>query len=153
MTLVFISGGYRWSKIIFLSYVLLFMLLQLSHFFPLFAHLYPAHPTPLTQAIPTPLSISMVHAYYVPWLLSALCCTLHPYDYSVTTNLYLVPSPFHPTLQQPSHLATVRHFLYLWFCFCFVCLFYLLDSIVDRCAIIAILLFIFLILFSLKKTL
>ena len=44
-----------------------------------------------------------------PWVmhvcslvLYSLCCTLHPHDYSLTTNLYfLIPSPFSPILPTP----------------------------------------------------
>ena len=45
-------------------------------------------PPQFPQVIPTP-------CIYVLWLwLCSLCCTIHPCNYSVTTNLCLIPSPF-----------------------------------------------------------
>ena len=62
--------------------------------------------------------------------LRSLCCTLHPHDYSVTTNLYfLIPSPFSPVPQPSSHLSNIKMFSVSMslFLFClFVCVF--LDS-------------------------
>ena len=46
------------------------------------------------------------HMYLLDYCLYYLCCTLHSHDYSVTTNLYfLIPLPFSPSSQTPSHLA------------------------------------------------
>ena len=57
---------------------------------PIFPSLLPLPkplPLPLPQAISTPLSLSMGHTYMLFGYSIPLCCTLHPHDYSVTTNL------------------------------------------------------------------
>ena len=69
--------------------------------------------TPSTQPPNTPSDnpYTIVHGpcMYVLWLLCSLCFTLHPYDYSVTTNLYfLIPSPFPPSPPTPSPLAVTN---------------------------------------------
>ena len=65
-------------------------------------------------------------------------------DYSVTTNLYfLIPSPFSPTPQLPSHVVTVKMLsIYESFSVMLAHLF-CLDSVVDSYVLIAIFVFIF----------
>ena len=73
------------------NYILLFMLVQLSQFFPI------APPPP---SLPTPSGNShtfvRVHRSYIQvlWLLSSLCCTLHHCDYSATYLYFLTLLPF-----------------------------------------------------------
>ena len=90
-------------------------------------------PPTLPEAIPRPLSTSVGPAQLVLWLLYSLCCTLHPHEYSVTTYLYLlIPSPFSPSSQTPSHPATIKMFSVSMMLF-LLCWFYvviLLDSVV-----------------------
>ena len=77
-------------------------------------------------------------------------------DYSVTNNLYFsIPSPFfsHPSNTLPSGNHQNVLCIYDSVSVLLVHLFCFLDSIVDRYVLIAILLFIFLIFFFLKKTL
>ena len=63
------------------------------------------HP-PFCQGIPPPLFTSMGHAYR--FFGYSISCTLHPHNYSVTTDLYfLVPLPFTHSLTPHSHLATI----------------------------------------------
>ena len=101
------------------------MRLRLSHFFPMCPA--PTRPlTPLTQAMSTLLSASMVtHMYSLATLFPRLY--IHPRDYSVTTNFYssitspispIPPTP--PPIWQPSKWS-----LYLWlFLFCLFTLLY-----------------------------
>ena len=130
----------------FINYILLFMLLQLSQIVP---------PCPLPPNSPTPSGNphTIVHArescMYVLWLLYSLYCTLHPHDYSVTTNLYFpITSPFLPN--HLTHLPSGTHqiILCIYDSVLLLCLFCFLDSIVDKYVFIAILLFIFLLFFS-----
>ena len=136
------SSSFRFKK----NSILLFMLLQLAHMFPL----CPPPPSPLLpQAIPTLLSRFMGPRIYVLWILYSLCCTLHPHGYSVTTNLhFLIPSHFSPNpLPSGNHqnVLCIYDFvsLLLVHLFCFF-------RFTCRYVFIAILLFIFLI--FLKKT-
>ena len=128
------------------------MLLQLSWFFP-FAPLHPAHPIPSGN----PHTIVHVRGSYIgslvtpfpilhftsPWL---FC------DYQFAYLYFLIPSPLHPFLHNRLLPGNHRNALLihdsvsvLVYLVCF------LDSIVDRYVFIAILLFIVLILFFLKK--
>ena len=88
---------------------------------------------------------------YIIWLLCSLCCTLHPHNYCVTTNLcFLILSPFLPSPPnpppswQPSKLS-----MYLWLCFCSACLFFRFNY---WCVFIDILFVIFLIIVFLKRS-
>ena len=127
------------------------MLLQLSQFF-LLCLPPPSTPSTLIQSPHLCLYPSVTH-------ISSLAtpfpyCSLHPQGYSVTTYLYLIPSPLHPF--PPTPLVSGKHqnalsihesvsvLLVHFVCF--------LDSIVDKYVFIAILLFIVLI-FFLKETL
>ena len=130
---------------LFFNYILFLMLLQLSQFSPL---------PPSTQSPPTPSSnpYSIVHVHRscikVIWLLYTLCCTSPSHDYSVKTNLhFLIPSPFSSIPHNFHRSGNHQNFLcmYDFVSVLLVCLFCFLDSIVDRCVFIAILLFIFLI--------
>ena len=52
-----------------------------------------------------------IHSYYTVNWLYFLCCTLHPHDYFVTTNLYFsVPSPFSPSPSTSLPLAAISLF-------------------------------------------
>ena len=87
-------------NLIYFNYILLIILLQLSQFFPLCPP--PPSPTPTLQAIPTPLSMSMHDAYIFFGYSMSYACTLHPPDYSVTTNLYfLIPFFAQPPILLP----------------------------------------------------
>ena len=102
------------------------------------------------------------HQCLCPWVMQiCFLVTLfpmlyfHPYDYSVKTNLhFLIPSPFSSIPHNFHRSGNHQNFLcmYDFVSVLLVCLFCFLDSIVDRCVFIAILLFIFFI-FFLKKTL
>ena len=99
-----------------LNYILLFMLLHLSQFFPCLPPLLQTPLPPLPEAVTTLLSMFM----HVLWLLHSLLQYLHPHEFSVTTNLYyLIPSPFLPIL--PLHLASIKtlsvSMILLLFCF------------------------------------
>ena len=63
-------------------------------FYP-FVPLQPALPLPSGN----PHTLVHVHGSYINvlWLLYSLCCTLHPCDYSVTTNLFFIPHLFNPS--------------------------------------------------------
>ena len=115
------------------------MLLVCPRFSPL-TPLYAAPPN--LQASPTPF---VVHVYgscvYILWLPYSLCFTLYPHEYLVNYQSILLNTltffghPHDPSpIWQPS-----KHSLYLWFCFCSACLFWLfLDSVSDRHVFIAI---------------
>ena len=77
------------TPLVFFKYIFLIMLLELSQFSPL---------VPFHLASPHSLRQSPYHCPYSwVWLLYFECCTLHPHNYSVTTNLYfLILSPFSP---------------------------------------------------------
>ena len=92
----------------------------------------------------------------VLWLLHFLYCTVHPHGYSVTTYLYFfTPSPLH--LFTHTHLPSGNHqnalYLHDSASVLLVCLVCFLDSIVDRYAFVAILLFTVLTFFFLNKSL
>ena len=126
------------------------MLLQLSQFTP-FVSLHPA-PHSIRQS-PHQCQCPWDMHIYVFWLLYSLGCTLHPHDYSVTTNLYfLIPSHFSPIPM--THLSCSNHQNILLSIILFLfSMFIILDSIFDRYVVIAILLFKFLIFFFLNKSL
>ena len=117
----------------------------------------PLHSIPHHAPSGNPHTVVHIHGscICVLWLLSFLCCTLHPHDSSVTTCLYfLIPSPFliHPSNPFPSDNYQNILCIYNSVSVLLVCLFCFLDSIVDWYVLIAILLFIFFI-FFLKNTL
>ena len=95
-------------------------------------------PTAFTES----MAMFMGHAYMS--FSYSISYTLFPHDYTVTTNLHLIPSLFPPILLTPPHgnhqkfPVSMNLFLFCLFVFFF------LDSIVSRCVFIAILLFIFL---------
>ena len=134
----------------FLKSCILFMLLTVV---PVLSPL-----TPSTQPLNTPSDNphTIVHGpcMYVLWLLCSLCFTLHPYDYSVTTNLYfLIPSPFSPILLTLLLSGYHQNVLCIYDSVSVLIVYFVfLDSINDRYVFIAISLFIILI-FFLKKTL
>ena len=129
-----------------LNYILLIMLLQLSQFFPC----CPPHIAPSTpQAIPTPLFMSMGHAYKFFGYSISYTVLYIPHGYSVSTNLYfLIPSPLHPFPQTPLPFGNHPNILHIRdsvsVLFCVV---RFLDSVVDRYMFIAILMCIVLIFF------
>lgn len=71
-----------------------------------------------------------LHGESLQYRLDSLCCTLHPQDYFVTTNLYsFIPSPFPPSAPEPPSLwQSAVHSLYLWVLVLFVHFFCSLDS-------------------------
>ena len=79
------------SKMTFSPSILffMFMLLQLFPFFPLCPPPLSPSPNSLRQS-PSCCPCPWVMHICVLWTLCSLCCTLHPHDYSVTTNLYFL---------------------------------------------------------------
>ena len=97
---------------------------------PNFSAFVPLHTAPATHT-PSGNPYTLVHVHgsciYVLWLLYFLYCTVHPRDYSLTTNLYfLIPSPF---LSPPSQLATIKMFSVSMILFLFNLFVYFVRSI------------------------
>ena len=126
------------------------MLLQLSQFFPL------CLPPP-----DTPIFSSNPHLSSCPWVMHVsslplyyLYCSLHPPVYFVFTNLsFLIPAPFPHSPASPLSTDNPPNVLHICdsvpvLLVCSVCY---LNSIIDSCEFIAILMFIILIFFFLNK--
>ena len=138
---------------VFLKYILLIMLLQLSHFF--FSPLYPTLPgTTIPSSIPPRPWV--IHISSVSSLFPILFL-IYPCLFCTYSLCFLFPVPFPPF--SPFPLITlyvisisVILFLFQWFAqFAFVSVF--LGSVVDSCEFVVILLFIVLIFFFLDKSL
>ena len=142
-------------EILFFNYILLIILLLLSWFSP---------PSPLPRPPPsTAYSLSpSPHHCSCPWVMCiSSLATPFPILYFTSPWLFcnylfilLNPLAFSPIPHTPSYLTTIKRSGYPWFCLyssCFLSLF--LDSIVNRCVFIVILLFIVLIFFFLNKSL
>ena len=140
----------------FFKYILLIMLLQLSHFFLPFIplHLVPCLPPsfPHLSSCPWVIHISSLASPFPILFLTSPClfCTYH--------LCYLFPVLFPPLFPLPTdNPPRGLHFcdsapvpvclVHFWFCFCFFSLF------VDSCDFVVILLFVFLIIFFLDKSL
>ena len=91
-------------KVLFLCISLFYIYYLLKLSFTVYAITYYNCPNFFSFApppnLPTPSGNphTIVHVHgsciYILWLLYSLCCTLHPHDYSVTTNVYfLINSP------------------------------------------------------------
>ena len=94
-------GVSTYRKAMDLTILFIFMKLYLADYaitvVPIFPSFFPLPSPPNSSG--NPHNIVHVHGkyIYILWLLYFLCCTLHPHDYSVTTNWYfLIPSPFSP---------------------------------------------------------
>ena len=138
----------------FLNYILLIMVLKLSHFFLPFIPPCPA--PPFHQHTPPPQFMSTGHAYkffgfsisYTILNLPCLFCTYH------LCFLFPVPFPHSPPSPSPLitlHVLSISAILFLFQLFAqFV---FVLGSVVDSFEFVVILLFIVLIFFFLDKSL
>ena len=139
--------------IFYFNYILLIMLLQLSHYFlPLFP-LCPAHP--LLLAFPPPQFMSIGHTYkFFGFSISYTILTL-PLSILYLPSMILIPCTFSPILPLliTLHAISISVILFLFqlvaqFVFVF------LGSVLDSCQFVVSLLFIVLIfLFLLDKSL
>ena len=136
--------------LLFFKYILLIMLLQLSHV-PPFTLLHPAHPLPPT----------FPHYSSCPWVIhkSSLASTFpilflpSPCLFSTYLLCYLFSVPFPPSppptpLLISLHVISISVVLFLFYLFPWFVFLFVLGVVVNNCEFVVILLFIFLSSFS-----
>lgn len=101
------------NNVLFLNYSWHTMLDYFQVYTIIIRHLY------MTYQVIVPINLAHIWHHSQLWQCHHLyspCCTPQPRDCSVTTNLYLTPSTFSPSL--PILLLSDKHqnVLYVWFC-------------------------------------